>query len=296
VTVAFGDHKKFLMQWANSLTKLTILPNEIFLGVDQIDFKLKKSLEGLIPNLFIYEMPRLGKVHFGLEFNYLISKTNSEWICKIDVDDLILPDAYEELFDAPFDILGFNAVNSETKTIISAIDNPSAKKVLEFDENTLLSLSPFRKWIWGEIKFRDIVFDDWAFWIESARLDPIIKKSQKTNYIYTIHANQATKKVNVPNELVRIGEIREATKIKILESRFESNNALNVIFNFYPLWPVHWETSLEIAESLIKLNQKVFLFNCNSDFTFCDSNPSNEKINCVYLCACVEGYSSFASL
>ena len=280
VTVAFGDYKKFLIPWANSLTRLTILPKEIILGVDQIDSKLKKSLRELIPNLVVYEIPRIGKVHYGLEFNFIISKTNSEWICKVDVDDLMLPDAYEELSEAPFDILAFNAQNSETKAVISAIDNPSAKKVLEFEENTLLSLSPFRKWIWDEVKFRDTVFDDWAFWIESARLDPVIKKSQKVNYVYTVHENQATKKVDVSSEELRIQKIRDATKSKIIESRFESNKDLNVIFNFYPLWPVHWETGLEIAESLIKLNQKVFVFNCNSDFSFCDSNPSNEKINC----------------
>jgi hypothetical protein len=280
ITVAFGDYKKFLMRWAQSVAKLTILPNEIILGVDQIDSKLRTSLLELIPSLVILEIPRIGGIHFGLEYNFLISKTNSEWICKIDVDDLILPDAYQELADGPFDILAFNAENSETKAMISGIESPSAKKILEINDNLLLSLSPFRKWIWDRVKFRDIVFDDWAFWIESAKLDPVIKKSQKINYIYSIHENQATKKINISDEMLKIQEIRDSTKTSILDSRFESNKELNVIFNFYPLWPIHWETSLEIAESLTRLNQKVFLFNCNSDFSFCDSNPSNDVINC----------------
>ena len=280
VTVAFGKYKNFLMQWVSSVTKLSILPNEIILGVDEIDLKLKDSLLALLPDLKILEIPRMGDIHYGFEYNFLISKTNSEWICKIDVDDIVMPDAYEELVDAPFDILAFNLENSKTKSIHSAVDAPSAKKVLDSDENFMCSLSPFRKWIWEEVKFKDLVFDDWAFWIESAKLDPIMKKSSKINYIYNCHEFQATKKVDIPSENLKIQKIRNETKTRILESRFSPNKGLNVIFNFYPLWPVHWETSLEVAESLIRLNQKIFLFNCNSDFTFCDSNPSNEKTKC----------------
>lgn len=48
----------------------------------------------------------------------------------------------------------------------------------------------------------------------------------------------------------------------------------------YPTWPVHWETSLELAQRFLDRGDNVIVLRCRGEMGSCDANLSNKKSVC----------------
>ena len=57
------------------------------------------------------------------------------------------------------------------------------------------------------------------------------------------------------------------------------------IFNSHTLWPLHYETELEIIQDLDNSDNEIYQVVCNGNISICDLNISNEPLRCLH---CIE--------
>ena len=57
------------------------------------------------------------------------------------------------------------------------------------------------------------------------------------------------------------------------------------VFNSHTLWPLHYETELEIIQDLENADNEIYQVVCNGDISICDLNISNEPLRCLQ---CIE--------
>lgn len=195
LTVSIG-YNHFLEKWAECVAKLQNKPASVIVGVDYIEEELRKRIEIYLPEIIWVNLVKVNLRHHGHYYNELIALVKTTWVCKIDADDLILPDAYNDLGKIEADVYAFGNVSSLTG--IKSLPHPdlSAERILFSDNNLLSSLSPFKKKVWEANIFKDYIFDDWIFWIDAAKNDFSFSTSNRVNYIYVEHPSQATKNID----------------------------------------------------------------------------------------------------
>ena len=57
------------------------------------------------------------------------------------------------------------------------------------------------------------------------------------------------------------------------------------VFNSHTLWPLHYETELEIIQDLENSDNEIYHVVCNGNIRICDLNISNEPLRCLH---CIE--------
>jgi hypothetical protein len=80
--------------------------------------------------------------------------------------------------------------------------NLPAQQVTRFDimrspYNLVFSCSPFKRWVWRESPYLDMICEDWAFWIQAARNGARFQSSPSIDYEYVIHGSNITLHSNV---------------------------------------------------------------------------------------------------
>jgi hypothetical protein len=184
VTVALGEkYVSLLPQWAESVSALERKPDQITIVGDVLPSKIKVRLEELLgEGGFYWEKFKIKpKNHAQVLLNQAIEATDAEWICKLDVDDIIYPHALNYLDDCDADIYCFGVtwqghqVKAKPATRID---------ILSSQYNLVHPCSPFKKWVWEKAPFRDMIFEDWIFWIEAAHNGAKFVQSEHIDYFY----------------------------------------------------------------------------------------------------------------
>jgi hypothetical protein len=93
VTVAHGDkYRAFLPEWAVAVASLQRIPDAITIVTDNVLCRdLATACDMLGPNCAAIETGTTFKTHPQILANEGIQKTHTDWICKLDADDLIYP-------------------------------------------------------------------------------------------------------------------------------------------------------------------------------------------------------------
>jgi hypothetical protein len=195
ITVSIG-YNRFLAEWTEFVHKLNTTPREVIIGIDQIDIELKHFIEKKLPNVKWIYLRKNKSRHYSSYYNLLINEVKTNWVCKIDVDDVIFPNSYDKLHTIKEDVYAFGNQSSISKLKHIPPREIKAKDFLRSKANLISSLSPFRKVVWEKNRYKDFVFDDWIFWIDASIENFTFKSSNRINYIYREHFDQSTKKID----------------------------------------------------------------------------------------------------
>jgi LmbE family N-acetylglucosaminyl deacetylase len=179
VTGFSNGHGHYLLRWTSSIMALNTKPSMVTIvesgndpGIDDIT---RKRCTYLINQLNIpCNYIRLeGRRGIGYTRNHAVNSTNTEWIMYLDVDDMILPNALDEIAKvAPHsDVIcaGFKTNidrKEEDRTIFA---DPDLQKILGIFR--LNSHSPYRKSLWEHSPYiENNGFNENALWIGFAKL------------------------------------------------------------------------------------------------------------------------------
>jgi hypothetical protein len=197
VTVAYGDtYRAFLPEWLEAVNQLTKKPDQITIVTDQINKNIA------LDNLVWVEAQGIHKIHPQIYVNQAITATDTDWICKMDVDDLIRPHALNNFEKNPCDVYMFGMYHNKINMYAQKI---TAQHVIESRHNLVFSGSPFRKWVWKQAPFLDMIYEDWLFWIEAAKNGATFCQSETIDYEYRTHSNNISNQhdSNYWTEIVR---------------------------------------------------------------------------------------------
>jgi hypothetical protein len=204
VTVAVGEtYQNFLPEWANAVSNLEKQPDQITVVVDYIAEKHVRMLDETLGSWQLLTSTTQWVNHPQILANEAISITHTDWICKLDADDLIYPHALNPLNDCQDDVCAFGInVNGQ----YALIPRPfTAKQILESKDNLLFAGSPFRKSIWEKTPgFQDIIYDDWAFWRACARAKATFQTTGTIDYFYRLHEHNSSTGVSHAEESAQV--------------------------------------------------------------------------------------------
>lgn len=206
VTSATGvDYHHFLPEWAGCVAALTRTPDEVVIATDGPPDVIVATVERLIPGVRWVPVERIADTHYAHLVNAAIATTSAEWIAKVDVDDRLLPGALDGLEGCTADVYGFGYRINGGDVYAQPV---TAADILRRGDNPLSSCSPFRRWLWKRHPFRDMTFDDWAFWLEAAAAGATFAASPAIDYEYRQHPNQATRRNDAAQAIADIHRLR----------------------------------------------------------------------------------------
>lgn len=175
VTSFYNWYDRFLLQWLDAVLKSSKLPDEIVIAIsgdsynaDNIE-KAKKRLDGLVPLTIVY----CDHKGMGHARNKAVENASSDWIMHLNVDDIVMPNAIEDIqktITNDFDVIigdmewvgharksGVRKYNLTLKDLFSGRTNDHAA---------------YRKSVWEKSKYIEYSGDvDVAFWIGLAQLN-----------------------------------------------------------------------------------------------------------------------------
>lgn len=191
-TVAYGTtYHDFLPRWAAAVAALERRPDLITIVHDGVSRDIRQQVHDLLTVLWVEDRGTTHELQPQVHVNAAIAVTQTDWIVKLDADDVILPHALNGVTDCTADVLNFGYRIGEADHVSQRV---TAEQVLRKTNNALSSASPFRRWLWDRNKFRDLLFDDWAFWIEAARVGATFNATGRVDYIYSVHDQQLTRR------------------------------------------------------------------------------------------------------
>lgn len=184
VTVAYGDtYRRFLPEWADSIRALHTSPDEIVIATDDVE-DTRQHIGDLPATL----VPIQGthRHHPQVYVNQAIAASSSEWITKMDVDDLFYPHALDDVQHGDGDVTTFGIM---VGTMALASRPVTSEQILNTPENLVFSGSPFRRWLWIAAPFRDMIYEDWAFWRAAAKQHARFIPTGRVDYHYRLHGS-----------------------------------------------------------------------------------------------------------
>jgi len=185
VTVAYGPtYRAFLPEWAEAVGALQTVPQQVTIVTDEVNPVIADHVSEYVPGAVWVISPRVPIHHPQVLVNDAIAITHTDWICKMDADDIIYPHAFNGMDHYPSDIFMFG-IHLQGRDMPP--NNVTGQQVLQSTENLVFSGSPFRRWVWEENHCRDMIYEDWAFWREAARAGAIFRPSGTIDYEYRIH-------------------------------------------------------------------------------------------------------------
>jgi len=202
VAVCVNDYGPFLTPWANAVASLTVKPSQVTVITDATDTAAAREA---LPNLNLIQPTRTWQHHPQVLVNDAIAETSTDWICKMDIDDLIYPHALNHLNNHPTDVLCFGIQHGERSLPARPV---TGGLVLFAPHNLVNSGSPYRRWVWEAGHYRDMIFEDWAFWIDAAANAAKFAPSSTIDYEYAIHGSQVSENCDTALWEQRIKEIK----------------------------------------------------------------------------------------
>lgn len=205
VTVAYGaKYQAFLLTWAQAVSRLNTPPEQIIIVGDDIDMGILNTVDGLLYGVEYLHSTTVPEHHPQILVNEAIARLSTKWVCKIDVDDWIKPTALDEQ-PWPGDIRMFGI---ELNGQPMPAQQVTASDVLGSPHNLVFSGSAFRKWVWEAAPYRDMIYEDWAFWIEAAKNGAQFTQSGQIDYEYRLHGANISMHCNDPYWRQKVNELR----------------------------------------------------------------------------------------
>ena len=190
VTVAYGErYRMFLPEWIAAVKQLRTRPDQIIIATD--DVEECEALIDWLPGTIIVETLTEPKNHPQVCVNDAIREVETEWVCKMDVDDLIYPHALDRLADCDADVFMFGIRLGEMNL---PAHHATRADILRTPHNLVFSGSPFRHWVWKRAPYEDMICEDWMFWVNAAYNGARFQASPGIDYQYMIHGNNISQR------------------------------------------------------------------------------------------------------
>lgn len=189
----------FIDQWKQSVGKLERQADEVIIATDLVNEVTQSDDCTLVP---IKNEPKSG--NWTVAVNDAIAHSQSDWIAKIDIDDLILPHALNEIDSCEADVYCFG-IQIDGQDILA-----EPKGLLEQPDPKIFSNSVYRRWVWEKNPYQDIFCEDALFWYLAAHENATFAVSKRVDYIYGRHANQITKSLDCGDALKEVHKRRLA--------------------------------------------------------------------------------------
>lgn len=202
VAVAVGRYSEYLPAWANAVAALQTPPTQITVVTDTSDTAVADEA---LPGIQWITPKGTWQHHPQVLVNEAIEETGTDWICKMDADDLIYPHSFDQLNGHPADVLCFG-IQAGARNLYP---NPvTAGLILATDHNLVFSGSPYRRWVWQRSRYRDMIYEDWAFWIDAAKNKAKFAPSGRIDYEYGIHPGQVSETADKEHWHLEVRKLR----------------------------------------------------------------------------------------
>jgi hypothetical protein len=157
VTTAYNGYQRFIPQWLEAISKLKDKPTEVVIAMEKWPDKardnmfenLDKTIKEL--NVRVVEVDRAENM--GHMRNIAVAETSTEWVMYLSVDDVILPNAINELKkhdNGDYICITWKSVatwtNDEEK--IHKGITPEEMVLKHNGKGFIVGHSPFKRWIW----------------------------------------------------------------------------------------------------------------------------------------------------
>lgn len=190
VAVAYGDtYRAFLPRWMRAMTMLEQKPEQIMVVTDDVPDCIARLGDVYLSSVIFKQAHGTFERHPQYLVNEGIASLSTDWVCKMDMDDIIFPHAFNGLHDCLADVYMFG-IQLNDKWLPA--HHVTAKDVLRSNYNMIFSGSPFRRWVWEKQPFRDMICEDWMFWIDAAKNGARFQASPNIDYEYVIHGDNIT--------------------------------------------------------------------------------------------------------
>jgi hypothetical protein len=192
VTVAMADlYRGFLPEWAAAVAALNRQPDDVRIVVDEMNDELWSDILGLLPNAKLVKSTGEWEHHAQVLANEAIAQMETDWVSRLDADDLILPHAFDRLDGVTADVYSFGiSINYKQDCPAMPV---STSTVRHETNNYLRSASPFRRSVWvANGGFVDAVYQDWIFWRQAAAHGAEFEASGTVDYIWRLHDAQVS--------------------------------------------------------------------------------------------------------
>jgi len=191
---------KFVFPWSVRIAGLNRRPDVVTIAHDGIPEIYRSAVDEILTVQWIKsDMP--WKIHPQINVNAAIAETDTTWIAKVDIDDLLFCHALDGVDSSLCDVMnyGYRIGDQDYPSIVYP-----AEYIKQKVHNPIGSCSPFRRWLWEENPFEDMLYDDWCFWIKAARLGADFDATHRVDYIYSVHPEQMTNRIDHAQALAEI--------------------------------------------------------------------------------------------
>lgn len=184
ITVAYGDkYRGFLPRWVEAINSLHTKPEQVTIVTDDMTDAAMQAAD--VESLLTIVGAKGEHVHHPQVYaNQAVEATDTDWICKMDVDDIIYSHAFDRLAEADCDVWMFG-ISYQTQTMLAPSVN--SQTILDSPHNLVFSGSPYRKWVTEKARYRDMIYEDWMFWIDCAAQNARFQPSGTIDYEYVMH-------------------------------------------------------------------------------------------------------------
>lgn len=204
VASVYGSaYYKFVLPWVARISCLNRQPDRVTIAHDGIPDKYRDAAGELLEVEWVRSDIAF-RLHPQVNVNAAIKITETDWIAKVDIDDLLFAHALDEINDSLADVVNFGYRIGDTDCPSRVV---SAHEVLQKNNNAIGSCSPFRRWIWETNPFEDVRFDDWRFWIKAARAGAAFTATGRTDYIYRVHPDQISRRIDLAAAAQEIADL-----------------------------------------------------------------------------------------
>ena len=190
VAVAYGDtYRAFLPRWMRAMTMLEQKPEQIMVVTDDVPDCIERLGDVYLSSVIFKQAHGTFERHPQYLVNEGIASLQTDWVCKMDMDDIIFSHAFNGLHDCLADVYMFG-IQLHDKWLPA--HHVTAKDILRSQHNLIFSGSPFRRWVWEKQPFRDMICEDWMFWIDAAKHGARFTPSGTVDYEYRIHGSNVS--------------------------------------------------------------------------------------------------------
>jgi hypothetical protein len=169
------NYDQFLPRWQEAIKNLNTKPKKIMIISDR-----KREID-LAEVIVIEPRPEWNtpNPHYA---NYVARNTSTKWLLLMDIDDMIKPDALDDLETVEADIylMGIDINGNE----IYLPPRLSNEQIATLPACYFCFGSPIKRDLVLKFPFHDTPYGDWIFWREAARSGAKFEWSNRVGYYY----------------------------------------------------------------------------------------------------------------